>query len=78
MKWLGQLPVANRVNVQLEVGSGGTTDATAIYLTKGGIPSTAVSIPSRYIHSPCEVLGLHDIEEGVVQLVTALSKKPDL
>jgi putative aminopeptidase FrvX len=64
--------------VQLEVGSGGTTDATAIHLTKGGIPSTTVSIPSRYIHSPCEVLDLHDIEEGVVLLVTALSKKPEL
>jgi len=78
VNWLRAAAEANQVNVQLEVGSGGTTDATAIHLTKGGIPSTTVSIPSRYIHSPCEVLDLHDIEEGVVLLTTALSKKPDL
>ena len=76
--WLKKAADANQVNVQLEVGSGGTTDATAIHLTKGGIPSTTVSIPSRYIHSPVEVLDIHDIEEGVVLLTTALSKKPDL
>ena len=78
VNWLKAAADANQVNVQLEVGSGGTTDATAIHLTKGGIPSTTVSIPSRYIHSPCEVLDLHDIEEGVVLLTTALSKKPEL
>jgi len=78
VNWLKAAAEANQVNIQLEVGSGGTTDATAIHLTKGGIPSTTVSIPSRYIHSPCEVLDLHDIEEGVVLLTTALSRKPDL
>jgi len=78
VKWLKDAADAQQVSVQLEVGSGGTTDATAIHLTKGGIPSTTVSIPSRYIHSPVEVLDIHDIEEGVVLLVAALAKKPDL
>ncbi len=78
VNWLKAAAEANQVNIQLEVGSGGTTDATAIHLTKGGIPSTTVSIPSRYIHSPCEVLDLHDLEEAVVLLTTALSRKPEL
>ena len=66
------------IPVQMEVGSGGTTDATAIHLTKGGIPSTTVSIPSRYIHSPVEVLDTEDIEAGVRLLVAALKQKPAL
>jgi endoglucanase len=62
----------------MEVGSGGTTDATAIHLNKGGVPSTTISPPTRYIHSPVEVLDIRDIEAGVELLVAALKVKPKL
>jgi putative aminopeptidase FrvX len=78
VRWLKEAADSNAIPVQMEVGSGGTTDATAIHLTKGGIPSTTVSIPSRYIHSPVEVLDCNDIEAGVKILVAALKKKPVL
>jgi putative aminopeptidase FrvX len=78
VSWLKEAADADNIPVQFEVGSGGTTDATAIHLTKGGIPSTTLSIASRYIHSPVEVLDLQDIEAGVKLLVTALKKKPAL
>jgi putative aminopeptidase FrvX len=78
VRWLKEAADANSIPVQMEVGSGGTTDATAIHLTKGGIPSTTMSIPSRYIHSPVEVLDCNDIEAGVKILVAALKKKPVL
>ena len=78
VKWLKDAADENNIPVQLEVGSGGTTDATAIHLTKGGIPSTTLSIPSRYIHSPVEVLDLQDVEAGVNLLVNALKQKPAL
>lgn len=78
VSWLKAAADANNIPVQLEVGSGGTTDATAIHLTKGGIPSTTVSIPSRYIHSPVEVLDLSDLEAGISLLKEALKKKPAL
>jgi len=78
VKWLKDAADANSIPVQLEVGSGGTTDATAIHLTKGGIPSTTVSIPSRYIHSPVEILDTKDIDAGVRLLVAALKQKPVL
>ncbi len=78
VKWLKDSADARGILVQLEVGSGGTTDATAIHLTKCGIPSTTVSIPSRYIHSPVEVLDTEDIEAGVKLLVAALKQKPVL
>jgi len=76
--WLKDTAKKNEIPVQLEVGSGGTTDATAIHLERGGIPSTTLSIPTRYIHSPVEVVDPRDIEAGVRLLVEALKTKPKL
>lgn len=76
--WLIEVADTNKIPYQLEVGVGGTTDATAISLTKGGIPSTTVSVPARYIHSPVEVVDLNDIELSVTLLVKALKGKPNL
>jgi putative aminopeptidase FrvX len=78
VKWLKEAADANGITVQMEVGTGGTTDATAIHLTKGGIPSTTISPPTRYIHSPVEVLDMQDVEAGVKLLVAALKQKPVL
>jgi endoglucanase len=54
-----------KIPYQLEVGEGGTTDATAIQLTREGVVSGVVSIPTRYIHTPVEVASLQDIENSV-------------
>ncbi|MFA5254852.1 MAG: M42 family metallopeptidase [Methanoregula sp.] len=78
VKWLRDTATKNKIPVQFEVGNGGTTDATSIHLTKGGIPSTTLSPATRYIHSPVEVLDIADIEAGVNLLVAALKTKPAL
>jgi endoglucanase len=59
-----------RIKYQLCVGEGGTTDATAIHLTREGIPSGVVSIPIRYVHSPVEVANMKDIK-GAIDLILA-------
>jgi endoglucanase len=76
--WLQETAKEHKIPYQLEVGAGGTTDATAIYLTKGGIPSITLSVPTRYIHSPVEVVDLKDIESSVALLTEALKRKPKL
>jgi endoglucanase len=76
VKWLRDAATKNKIPVQFEVGNGGTTDATSIHLTKGGIPSTTLSPATRYIHSPVEVLDMADVEAGVNLLVAALKTKP--
>ncbi|CAB4243639.1 Endoglucanase [Methylacidimicrobium sp. AP8] len=38
------------------------TDADAIFLQRGGIPTAALGIPNRYMHSPVEVVDLQDLE----------------
>ena len=59
--------IAERLKIpyQLEVLSGGTTDASIIALNKEGVPAGVVSIPTRYIHSPVEVLSLEDCVNAV-------------
>ena len=54
-----------KIPYQLEVGEGGTTDATAIHLTREGVPSGVVSIPARYIHTPVEVASMKDAKNTV-------------
>ena len=43
----------------------GGTDAGAIHLTKEGVPSLAVAVPCRYIHSPVALLNLKDFDHTV-------------
>ena len=63
-----------KIPYQLVVSEGGTTDATAIYLTREGIPSGVLSPAVRYMHSPVEVVNLKDIE-NTVKLIVAVLKK---
>lgn len=64
----------NKIPYQLAVGEGGTTDATAIHLTREGIPSGVVSIPVRYVHSQVEVASLKDVKYTIELIVKALEK----
>ncbi|MBC7293952.1 MAG: M42 family metallopeptidase, partial [Thermoleophilia bacterium] len=64
LRWLRAAAERAAIPYQLEAGGGGTTDATAIHLTKAGIPTGVISVPTRYIHSPVEVVSLDDLEKG--------------
>ena len=57
---------------QLEVLEGGTTDARAIQVTRAGVPAGCLSIPTRYIHSPAEMIDLDDAEKSLTLLVDLL------
>jgi endoglucanase len=70
LKWLKE--AAKNIPYQLEVGSGGTTDATAIHLTKEGIPTGVISMPTRYIHTPVSVLSMGDLEKSAELIARAL------
>lgn len=72
LKWLRQSADQAGVPYQLGVGNGGTTDATAINITKSGIPCSVISVPTRYIHSPVEVLSLQDLDHGANLIAAAL------
>ncbi len=70
LEWLKE--AAKNIPYQLEVGSGGTTDATAIHLTKEGIPTGVISMPTRYIHTPVSVLSMDDLEKSAELIARAV------
>jgi len=72
LDWLRSTAEQNEIPYQMEVAEGGTTDATAIHLTKAGIPTGVISIPSRYIHSPVEVIDFDDLKNTSLLVSKAL------
>ncbi len=72
VRWLRETAEKASLPYQLQVGNGGTTDATAISITKTGIPCSVVSVATRYIHSPVEVLSLRDLEHGAALIAAAI------
>jgi putative aminopeptidase FrvX len=50
------------------------TDADAVHVSRGGVPTGVVSIPVRYMHSPVELCSLDDLE-AVISLVTAFARR---
>lgn len=69
-----QVAQEEEIPYQVEVSDGGTTDATAIHLTRQGIPTGVISPPSRYIHTPVSVVHLQDVENAVKLIVAVLEK----
>ncbi len=74
LRWLRETAEKYDIPYQLEVAEGGTTDATAIHLTKSGIPTGVISVPARYIHSPVEVIDLEDLKNGALLIARALER----
>jgi endoglucanase len=66
-----------KIPYQLEVGLPGSTDAARISLTRSGVPSGVISIPTRYIHSPTSMLSLKDAENAVKLTIAAVQKIPE-
>ncbi|NLU40927.1 MAG: M42 family metallopeptidase [Firmicutes bacterium] len=62
---LVDLAERNGVPYQLEVLTAGGTDSGAIHLTRDGVRSGVISIPSRYIHCPSEMVDMIDVEASV-------------
>ena len=63
------------IDYQIEAASYGGTDAGAIHLTGGGVPSGTISIPTRYIHSPHEVVDTDDLK-STASLLKKLIETP--
>lgn len=76
IEWLVGTAKEFDIPMQLEASEGGTTDATAIYLTRSGIPTGVISVATRYIHSPVEMLSLSDIDESAELMARALETAP--
>lgn len=62
------------IEYQLDAQLAGGTDAGAIHITRGGVPTGILSIPTRYIHTPSEMVNEKDVD-GCVRILTAMLEK---
>ena len=59
----------------IEVWTGRThSDADDVHASRAGVPTGIVSIPLRYMHSPCELAALDDLE-AVIRLVVGFAER---
>jgi tetrahedral aminopeptidase len=70
--WLQEIASKNRIPIQLKVDDFGTTDMASILLSKESVPSTAVNIPVRNIHSSIGISHRKDIENTIKLLYLLL------
>jgi len=72
---LGEVAEAEGIAHAYEIYSRTTsTDADEIHLSRAGIPTGLLSIPTRYLHSPNELCDLDDVE-AIIRLVVAFAKR---
>ncbi len=67
----------NRIPYQLEVLEGASTDARAIQIARAGARVGGLSIPTRNLHSPSEMLDLADVKNAA-RLLSALLRTTEL
>lgn len=77
----GLIDVAKKQKLPYQVAAaprGTGTDANAMQISRGGVATGLVSIPTRYMHSPVEVVSLVDVENTAQLLADWIAAlKPD-
>jgi putative aminopeptidase FrvX len=58
------------------IGRNTGTDADAVHLSRGGVPTALVSVPIRYMHSPVELVALADVH-AAARLIAAAARALD-
>lgn len=56
---------AHNIPYQYKMSLGGGTDGGAIHLANAGVPTSVISIPCRYIHSPSALLHRDDYDHAL-------------
>ena len=75
VQWMIRAAEKNKIPYQREVLLFGGTDAQAMQLTRAGVPAGCLSVPTRYVHSPSEMLDYTDLQNSV-KLMTAILRTP--
>ena len=63
-KFMENVAIEEQIPYQLEIFCGIGTDAGALHMGYNGVPSSCISIPSRYAHSSAELMDWDDFENA--------------
>lgn len=72
-KWVQDVAKKNKIKLQFDILSHGATDASITPMIREGIPSLSILTPSRYLHTPVEIVDMNDVKNSA-KLVTELVK----
>lgn len=75
VQWMIRTAEKNKIPYQREVLLFGGTDIDTIQRVRAGVPSGCLSIPTRYVHSPSEMVDYSDVQNSI-KLLTALLRAP--
>ena len=70
---LEKLASDQEIPYQLDVITGGGTDAGSIHITRSGVRTGGISIPCRYMHSPVETVETTDVS-AAAKLIAAFAE----
>lgn len=73
--WMVKRAEAEKIPYQLELLTGGATDAAAIQVARAGVPSGCISIPCRFVHTTSETVDSRDVQ-ACVDLLAGLLRNP--
>jgi tetrahedral aminopeptidase len=78
VQWMIRAAGKNKIPYQREVLLFGGTDARAMQVSRAGVPAGCLSIPTRYVHSPSEMVDYTDVQNSVKLLTAILGTPIDL
>jgi len=73
--WIKDIAKNKGIPLQKVVEEFGTTDATKIMMSRGGVPSTTLGVPVRNLHSTVSIAHTGDIKQAI-EIIYHLLKKP--
>ena len=74
LKMVQRIANERGIKWQFKKGVTGGNDSGTIHNSRGGVRTSAISLPCRYLHSPCGVIAESDLN-AVCELVHALAEK---
>lgn len=78
VQWMIRTAEKNNIPYQREVLLFGGTDARAMQSARAGVPAGCISVATRYVHSPSEMVDYADVQNSVKLLIALLRAPIDL
>lgn len=74
VRWMTETAENAKIAYQLEILENGTNEASAVQVSRSGVPAGSISIPCRYLHTPSEMIDLADAENCAALVIELLSR----
>ena len=78
VQWMIRTAEKKKIPYQREVLLFGGTDAHAMQMTRAGVPAGCLSVATRYVHSPSEMIDYTDLQNSVKLMTAILKTRIDL